>query len=126
MIFQLLQTHAQSNPETYNRNELSKDERTRFYITPKRIVWQSYSRVKYVKNPEAVLEKGVGQAIVCNKQGLALKSDKNLQSAILLDFGQQLTRGIQIVTNTRTNVSRLQIRFGESAGEALSQHICCY
>ncbi len=120
ILLSVAPTKAQINNDLANRAELRKDERTRFYITPKRIVWQSDSTGKYVKNPEVVLKKGFGQAQTTPSENFVLTSDKDHRAGILLDFGKELTGGIQIVINSKSKNAKLRIRFGESVSEAMS------
>ncbi len=120
LIFSFSIINAQGIQKLDNRSELKRDERTRFYITPKRIVWLSDSTGKSVRNPDNLLNNGVGQVIKANRNDLVLKTDKNHQAGILLDFGQELTGGIQLMINSNHNNSKLRIRFGESVSEAMS------
>lgn len=106
--------------------QVQQEPRTRYYVNPVRMVWQS-------EEPEAVLERQ--ELLFTGRDGQSLLSatmDKtcimrNNGSApgILLDFGTELHGGVQICVvggsdkNRRT--ARFRVRFGESAMEAMSE-----
>lgn len=110
--------HAQSAKGT---DAPRRDELTREFISPTRILWQSGS----VDNTGQLLKAGNGQADLTNASICVLKNDKTgKQASILLDFGKELHGGLEIVTgmwspgNTTRNI---RIRFGESASEAMAE-----
>ncbi|MFC1739239.1 alpha-L-rhamnosidase C-terminal domain-containing protein [Planctomycetota bacterium] len=93
------------------------DTRTRKYITPARILWQSGN----IENADSLLQNHTGQVTLESHNPCILKTDTE-SASILLDFGKELHGGIQIlVQKTKDNQPvRLRIRFGESASEAMS------
>lgn len=101
-----------------------KDELTRVYISPTRIMWTSDETGELVKNSEVLLKPGNSQSdmsrttIFCS-----LKNTENDSSSILLDYGKELHGGLQLVMggSSRREPSLIRIRFGESVGEANSQ-----
>jgi alpha-L-rhamnosidase len=103
------------------------DPRIRQYITPARILWQSHDKEAVVEHPERLLEVGSGQ-IVIGDPACTLRNNGKAP-AILLDFGRELHGGIQLggVDNNpgpapqHGKTVRVRVRFGESAGEAMSE-----
>ena len=98
-----------------------RDELTREYVSPTRILWQTGT----VTNTEQLLKPGNGQADLTNAGISVLKNEgTGQQSSILLDFGKELHGGLEIVTgmwspgNTPRNI---RVRFGESASEAMAE-----
>lgn len=100
-----------------------KDELTRLYISPSRIVWKYDGDGKLIQNEEVLLQPGNSQAVM-GKEGMCeMTSTENETAAILLDYGKELHGGLQLVmgTSTRREPSLVRIRFGESVGECNSQ-----
>ena len=105
-------------------NRIQKDELSRYYITPQRIVWMSDD--KKVTNPTILLNKGNGQPyfgidtnLVCR-----LRNGRGDTTGIILDFGTELHGGIQITTSSSNRLTpRVRIRFGESVSETMSDVI---
>ena len=105
------------------------DPRTRTYVDPVRIVWQTpkpartYGGRFDVKNPDALLEERKGQVPVGGfgkpSPGCCLVN-KGECAGLLLDFGRELHGGIQIGTGSGTSGMRVRLRFGESVAEAMS------
>jgi len=97
------------------------DSRTRSYLTPLRIVWQSDGNL--IKNAESLLAKGNnGQSELNNKPFCVMKSSDSERPAILLDFGREIQGGLQIVTSIATGRKvSIRVRFGESVSEAMSE-----
>ena len=106
-----------ADPEMVVRTEV--DPRVRQYIRPSRIVWHSDGRG--VENPQALLEKRSGQITLDAHQPCILRNEGD-GAAILLDFGQELHGGVQIMVwhTTDNKPVRLRVRFGESVSEAMS------
>lgn len=121
----ILFCQAQNLPPVFGNEYSGKyfsDSRTRSYLTPQRIVWQS-SGQGVLQNPEGLLEKGNnGQSELTDKQVCIMKSTETEHPAILLDFGKEIQGGIQIVTSAKgTNKPvKIRVRFGESVSEAMS------
>lgn len=103
--------------------DLEKDPRTRIYLSPQRIVWQSDESGKYISDAKNLLKPGNGQAELVNKDLVTLKSDGKVKSAILLDYGKELHGGLQLVTGMmkENKPVKVRIRFGESASEAMAE-----
>jgi len=97
------------------------DTRVRTYITPQRIVWKYDGGGKLIKNIDNLLNKGnKGQSTLSNRSKCIMISTENERPAILLDFGKEIQGGIQIVTDGDGRGSKLHVRFGESATEAMT------
>ena len=96
------------------------DPRTRRYIAPARIVWQSDSAG--VEGAEVLLKGGEEQATLAAHPSCVLKNSGSAPG-LLLDFGRELHGGIQLVTNsTKDNKPvRMRVRFGESVTEAMRE-----
>ncbi|MDD4578486.1 MAG: alpha-L-rhamnosidase C-terminal domain-containing protein [Anaerolineaceae bacterium] len=118
--------HAQNNLlHDHFNNNLQKDEITRSYVTPIKIVWQSDHQDNQIKNAKALLTKFDGQLSTSGAGMCMLKSDDDKQAAILLDFGTELYGGIEIAGAIRGEKKpvKVRIRLGESASEAMSDAI---
>ncbi|MBF6596965.1 MAG: alpha-L-rhamnosidase, partial [Fermentimonas sp.] len=105
--------------------KLVKDEITRAYLTPAKIVWQSDNQNKQVKNSEFLHSPFDGQ-LTTNGIGMSVfKSDKEMQASILLDFGKEIYGGIEIAGGIREskNPIKVRVRLGESVTEAMSDCI---
>lgn len=101
---------------------IEKDPRVRTYVTPARIVWQSEnSDQSSVKNAESLLKKTSGQISLTTPEFCALEN-KGQPASILLDFGTELSGGIQIGCSGTSSGQpvEVRIRFGESVSEAMS------
>ncbi|MBN1180763.1 MAG: alpha-L-rhamnosidase [Bacteroidales bacterium] len=121
----VLQTNAQVPPSMQNTlgNTIYKDEISRYYITPKRIVWMTDSTNQKITNPQILLLRGDGQTSfgIDKSQVCQLKTGESDTTGIILDFGIELNGGIQITTATSNRVTPLvRIRFGESVSETMS------
>ena len=101
----------------------TKDELTKYYLAPQRIIWMSDSIQGVITNSQILLQKGTnqpyfGQQPVCrfvNKKGYA---------GMVLDFGKEIHGGIQLTTSQSNRVTRkVRIRFGESVSETMSDVI---
>ena len=97
-----------------------RDSRVREYLSPKRVVWMSSS--EQITGSEHLLREGTGQTDLTNKYICRMTSTADKLPSILLDFGQELHGGLQIVTGMPGNQKpiRIRVRFGESASEAMS------
>lgn len=101
----------------------SKDEMTRVYITPQRIVTKYAGKEnQLIKNEQLLLVKGNGQAEMNRKNCCWMTSTDHEKASLLLDFGCELHGGLKLVmgSSTRRQPSLVRIRFGESVGEASS------
>lgn len=100
-----------------------KDPRTRVYLSPQKILWQSVESTAFISGAANLLKPGNGQAELVNKDLLMLKSDAHVKPGLLLDFGKELHGGLQLVTGLMEKNApvKVRIRFGESASEAMAE-----
>jgi hypothetical protein len=109
--------------DTHRAAVAEADPLSRTYIAPQRIVWMSGEGIR-VKNPEALLKAGNGQAAMAHGvEYCTLRSTETEKAAIILDYGRELHGGLQLVMGSGSDrrPSLVRIRFGESIGEANSQ-----
>lgn len=102
----------------------SQDPRTRYYINPQRIVWQSAQQGAAVEGAERLLLGRDGQATLGREEGCVLRNSKHGQVSLLLDFGTELQGGVQLCVwyaKPAKKTVTMRIRFGESAMEAMSE-----
>jgi len=106
-------------PVAQMQDRAVRDPRVRTFVQPVRVVWQSGGAVE---NAGALLQKRSGQITLDASNPCVLDSRKGA-AAILLDFGVELTGGVQIMAwNSKDNKPvRLRVRFGESASEAMAE-----
>ena len=106
---------------TYLLNAQERDPRTRTYISPARVVWQSDAGVRL---SDVLLKPGNGQAY-CNNDTpesyCVMRSSDGVHPAILLDYGKELHGGLQLVTGPIGDPVKVRVRYGESASEAMSE-----
>ncbi|WP_343532756.1 alpha-L-rhamnosidase C-terminal domain-containing protein [Pedobacter sp.] len=117
-------TYAQQ-PSVFTENlkkGREKDPRVRVYMSPVRIVHQSDSTGKWIENANGLLKEGNGQAELINRKSTKMRSDKNRNPYIILDFGTEIHGGLQLVTGYMKDKSpvKVRIRFGESVSETLA------
>ncbi len=100
-----------------------KDELTRLYISPQRILWKSTGESELIKNEDVLLQPGNSQPEFTGRNLCSLISTANDTASILLDYGKEIHGGLQLVMggSTRREPSLVRIRFGESIGECNSQ-----
>jgi len=118
--------HAQNNILQHHfKNNLQKDEITRGFVTPVRIVWQSDTNGKQITNSKVLLNPFDGQLSTSGAGMCMLRSDDDKQASLLLDFGTELYGGIEIAAAIRGEKKpiRVRIRLGESVSEAMSDAI---
>lgn len=118
--------NAQKNILEENfRDNLERDQITRSYVTPVKIIWQSDNQDVYVRNSEVLLSKFEGQLSTSGEGVCVLRSDKDKQASVLLDFGKELHGGLEIAAAIRGEKKpiKVRIRLGESASEAMSDCI---
>lgn len=103
-------------------NRIDNDNRVRKYVIPKRVIWKTEGIDAQVENEEILLEKRSGQITLDTGNACRLTNNGN-RAGLLLDFGVELHGGIQILAWKGGNgkKSRLRVRFGESAMEAMSE-----
>lgn len=102
--------------------QLFKDEITRAYLYPSKIIWQSDTLGMNVISPEVLLSPYKGQLTTSSEGMSVLKSDSNMIASVLLDYGKELYGGIEISAGIRSdkNPVKVRIRLGESVTEAMS------
>lgn len=107
-----------------NAYQARKDELTRVFISPVRIVW-TYKGEEgtLVQHEENLLGAGNSQTNMGRENCCLLTSTEKQTASILLDFGREIHGGLQMVmgSGSRREPSLVRIRFGESVGEANSQ-----
>jgi hypothetical protein len=86
------------------------------YLAPTRIVWKSTGDESVIKNEQALLKPGTGQADLANRDVCVLKSGELEFPGIVLDFGKEIQGGLQIVA---ASSGKIRIRFGESVSEVM-------
>lgn len=102
------------------------DPRVRAYVAPTRVVWATsnagaYGQRAAVRNAEGLLGAKHGQVpekAWLRPSGCTLVNNGD-PAGVLLDFGRELHGGLQIANSEVTHGSKVRIRFGESAGEAM-------
>lgn len=91
-------------------------------VAPTRIVWQSDTAGRQVRNSARLLEPYCGQVSVASRGLTTLRSDSTHTASILLDFGRELQGGLKISSGIRPSQKPLRVRvcLGESVSEAMS------
>ncbi|MCX6236083.1 MAG: alpha-L-rhamnosidase [Bacteroidia bacterium] len=108
------------------QSKIQKDELSRYYLAPQRIVWQSDNSGKKIVHPEILLNKGDGQAWfgIKKENVCSITNETGDSTGLVLDFGKEIQGGIQITTSSSNRVTRkVRIRFGESVSETMSRVI---
>ncbi|HOF87044.1 MAG TPA: alpha-L-rhamnosidase C-terminal domain-containing protein [Armatimonadota bacterium] len=95
------------------------DPRTRTYLLPTRIVWQTTGAAA-PENAAHLLRPGHCQATYPTRACCRL-THRGAAPSLLLDFGREIHGGVQIVTGAPVahQAGRVRIHFGESASEAM-------
>ncbi|MGF7033658.1 hypothetical protein J2T17_004606 [Paenibacillus mucilaginosus] len=106
--------------------KVTKEPRTRYYIDPVRIVWQSEDESPAIERAELLLTGRDGQSVLSTSMEKAcIFRHEGNAPGILLDFGTELHGGVQICiaggSKKDTRTARIRVRFGESAMEAMSE-----
>lgn len=95
-----------------------RDQMTRTYISPKRIVWKSGS----VGNTAQLLSLGTGQPSGGTSPYCKLETQVKDTASVLLDYGHEMHGGLKLVTGKATSATvMMHIRLGESVGEVMSE-----
>ena len=121
-----MQLHGQSAlPPAWNgihSEQLQRDQRTRVYLPPTRIVWKEEGGGASIQGEANLLRPGNGQTDLANTSICVMKSSVNGHPSLLLDFGKELQGGLQLVTGMPGSQKpvNIRIRFGESVSEAMS------
>lgn len=106
--------------------KVKQDTRTRFAISPVRIVWQTEDSGSTIESPELLLIEHEGQPVHDSsvRQTCVLRHEGKAP-AVLLDFGTELHGGLQLSvlvgSNHNQRKAKFRVRFGESAMEAMSE-----
>ncbi len=111
------QTNTTDLEKSQAKNECS--EIVREYLSAGKILWTSGENVV---NAIRLLKPGTGQADLVGANLCSMSGDADNPPSVLLDFGQELHGGIEIVTGMfegRAPIS-VQITLGESVTEAMS------
>ncbi len=97
-----------------------RDQLSRMYVYPKRIVWVSSDSL--VENAQALLRVGPGQSEFQARNMAKLTTTANDTASILLDYGQELHGGLRIFLGPARpwGTQPMRVRFGESVSEAMS------
>ena len=99
-----------------------RDERTRLFLDPKRVVWHTDSPRCQVENSQSLLENKTKQ-ISLHTGSPCVLTNRGEKAGILLDFGQELHGGLEFSVQDIVGgkEAELRIRFGESVTEAMSE-----
>ncbi len=92
-----------------------------FYISPKRIIWQSKTGVT---SADSLLKPHAGQAVLKEPQPpCTLSTNEQETAGVLLDFGTELQGYVELFTpmTAEKDPVRVHIRLGESANEAMAE-----
>jgi len=102
-----------------------KDELTRLYISPQRIVWKYDGGGKLITNEQVLFGSGNSQPEMGKRNMCEIISTENETASILFDYGTEIHGGLQLVMggSSRREPSLVRIRFGESVGECNSKTI---
>lgn len=94
---------------------MQRETRVKDYIMPTRVLWETPG----VLNSGALLEEKPFQTSFTGPSFCTVP----YKGAILLDFGREMQGGVQILVQNcgKEAKSRIRVRFGESAMEAMSQ-----
>lgn len=105
------------------KGKTQKDELTRVFISPQRIVWKNDKTGKMISNEEVLLKQGNSQPEMGKRNMCVMTSTENDTASILFDYGKELHGGLQLLMggSSRRQPSLVRIRFGESVGECNSQ-----
>lgn len=105
------------------KRKAAKDEISRFYLAPQRIVWTSDSTQGLVTNAQLLLQKGTSQPYFASQPVCKFINRKGFAGAVL-DFGKEIHGSLQLTTSQSNRVTRkVRIRFGESVSETMSDVI---
>lgn len=96
------------------------DTRIREYHFPKKIIWKTEGET--VQNEKALAENTNAQ-ITLNSQNACIIQNNGKGAGLLIDFGIEMQGGIEIYVwdMTEKGKTRMRVRFGESAAEAMAE-----
>lgn len=93
-----------------------------FFLPPTRLLWKAEAGVA---RADALLAAKPGQAVLSEPTPpTELKSSKDAQAGVLLDFGVEVQGFVEIITPITPDQAkprRVRVRLGESAAEAMSE-----
>ncbi len=96
------------------------DPRRREFILPTRIVWQTEG-ADAPQDSASLLTSDIGQAPLESRPYCTIPQTEQ-PTGLLLDFGQELNGGVQIVVGQASQGPvQVRVRFGESVSEAMGQ-----
>lgn len=103
------------------RPAAEQDVRKRVYLCPRKILWQTEGEGAQVENSSAMLLDRSVQISLEAKNPCILRNNGK-RAGVLLDFGMEIHGGIIISAWKESNGTgtKVRIRFGESAMEAMS------
>lgn len=107
-------------------SSVRKDELTRYYLKPQRIVWTTDPTGTKIRNLEVLLKPGEEQAAfgISKEQYCTITNSDGDTTGFILDFGKEIQGGIQLTTCSGNRVTRrIRVRFGESVAETCSDVI---
>ncbi|MCP4311699.1 MAG: alpha-L-rhamnosidase, partial [Bacteroidetes bacterium] len=110
------QTSADNDKPSQAQTE---NEIVRSYLSPENILWRSEAGLL---NEDNLLQASNGQADLVGARMCTMGGTDGEAPSLLLDFGQELHGGIEVVTGAFEGKQpiRIQITLGESASEAMS------
>ncbi len=119
-LLSLVACHSVIKDPVTDESSSNRYEITRKYVSPVRILWKSEEGIE---NEVFLLEPGNGQADLVGSKLCTIEGNAENPPSVLLDFGQELHGGLEIVTGAFADQKpiRVQITLGESATEAMSQ-----
>lgn len=99
-----------------------KQEISREYFSPEKILWKSDESGTDIINAKKLLEPGNGQADLVGSSLCTIKGRDTSKAAILFDFGKEIQGGIQLVTGMFPKQAPIKVKvtFGESVSEAMN------
>lgn len=102
-------------------NGTEMDPRVRRFMMPTRVLWTSKSEKARVLDAESLLKPQVKQ-IHFNPDSVCTLCNRGEPAGILLDFGVEFHGYVKLyIQGMDTKRTRLRIRFGESASEAMAE-----
>ena len=100
-------------------NIIGEDKLKRSFVLPKKVLWQGDG----VTEADFLLTSKLSQIFVGMPVVTKLSNENGAKGAILLDFGSEMVGSLEILTSKVSdamNGVRVNIRFGESASEAMT------
>jgi len=102
-------------------NDSEPDNRARRFLDPQRLVWKSEGEKNSIEGIDNLFEHRPTQ-ITLDTPNPCILSNKGEMASILLDFGVEFHGYVKLyISSVSANPTRLRIRFGESAMEAMAE-----